>query len=57
MRKVAISPLNPDLIYATSSSAFTHGGYDSASNGVLYSMDGGKTWQKANNGMAWPFAV
>ncbi len=57
MRKVAISPLDQNLIYATSSSAFTYGGYDPASNGVLYSKDGGNSWQKANEGMAWPFAL
>jgi len=57
MRKVAVSPLDADRIYATSSSAFTYGGYDPASNGVLYSLDGGRSWQKANNGMAWPFAL
>ena len=57
MRRVAVSPLNEDIIYTTSSSAFTHGGYDSNSNGVLVSKDRGATWTKANEGMAWPFAI
>ena len=57
MRRVAVSPLNPDVIYATSSSAFTYGGYQPESNGVLFSNDGGRTWRKANEGMAWPFAI
>lgn len=57
MRRVAVSPLDSNIIYATSSSAFTHGGYDSNSNGVIFSFDGGKTWKSANDQMAWPFAI
>ncbi len=57
MRRAAVSPLNPNIIYATSSSAFSYGGYQPESNGVLFSNDGGSTWTKANEGMAWPFAV
>ncbi len=57
MRGVAISPTNPDVLYATSSNALEAGGYDPRSRGVLVSMDGGATWAGANDGMTWPFAV
>ena len=57
MRRVAVSPLNPDIIYTTSSCAFTHGGYNSNSKGVLVSFDRGENWSQANDGMAWPFAI
>jgi len=57
MRKVAIAPQNSSLLYATSSSAFQAGGYDIASNGVLFSPDGGQHWTRQNQGMAFPFAL
>ena len=57
MRKVAIVPNNSNIIYATSSSAFQAGGYDSNSNGVLFSDDGGQTWTQQNKGMTYPFAL
>ncbi len=57
MRSVAISPDNPDLLYATSSSALEAGGYDEDSHGVLVSTDGGTSWSDASDSMAWPFAV
>ncbi len=57
LRSFALVPNHPDLIYTASSSAFTSGGYDPNSNGVLYSTDGGQSWQSANDGMAYPFAV
>ena len=56
LRDVAISPQAPDIIIATSSSAFDAGGYDPGSNGVLLSTDGGQRWKRVNEGMAWPFA-
>ncbi len=57
LRKVAVVPDHPDLLYATSSSAFDAGGYDPASNGVWFSLDGGQSWSRQNDGMAWPFAL
>ncbi len=56
MRDVAVSPHSPDLLVATSSSAYMSGGYDPDSHGVLLSTDGGRTWRAWNEGMAWPFA-
>ncbi|WP_456476106.1 WD40/YVTN/BNR-like repeat-containing protein [Oceanithermus sp.] len=53
---VAIDPRDADVLYAASSSAFYSGGYDPASQGVLRSTDGGRTWQAFNEGLAWPFA-
>ena len=57
MRKVAIKPQNSTILYATSSSAFEAGGYDSNSQGVLFSEDGGQTWTQQNQDMAYPFAL
>ncbi|RMD67443.1 T9SS C-terminal target domain-containing protein [Candidatus Parcubacteria bacterium] len=57
MRCVAISPDDPNLLYATSSSALESGGYAPGSHGVLVSTDGGSHWLDASDGMAWPFAV
>lgn len=57
MRKVAVASQNSKILYATSSSAVHSGGYKENSNGVLFSKDGGKTWKKQNNGMAYPFAM
>ena len=57
LHDVAISPLDPDHLFAACSSALYSGGYDPASRGVLYSDDGGQTWTPFNEGLAWPFAV
>ncbi len=57
MRACALVAGHPDLLYTASSSAFTAGGYEPESKGVEYSMDGGQSWQSANDGMAYPFAV
>ena len=57
LRKVAIMPQNSNILYATSSSAFEAGGYDPASQGVLFSYDGGQNWTQQNQNMAWPFAL
>lgn len=57
MRCVAVSRGNSDLLYAGSSSAFYAGGYTTNSEGVLYSEDGGMTWESGNEQMAFPFAV
>ncbi len=56
LRDVAVSPQDPAVLMATSSSAFDSGGYDPGSNGVLRSTDGGQSWRRVNEGMAWPFA-
>jgi len=56
LRDVAVSPQDPAVLIATSSSAFDAGGYDPGSNGVLRSTDGGQSWRRENEGMAWPFA-
>ena len=57
MRKVSVSPNNSNVVIATSSSAFTAGGYDPRSNGVLLSKDAFATRPtRENAGMAWPFA-
>ena len=57
MRKVAIAPKYNYIIYATSSSAISEGGYSPDSNGVWFSNDYGQTWIQQNQGMAWPFAL
>ncbi len=57
MRKIAIKPQNSAILYATSSSAFEAGGYNSNSNGILFSEDGGQSWVQQNQGMAYPFAL
>ncbi len=57
LRKVAIVPTNTRQIYATSSSAFEAGGYDTGSHGIWYSHDGGQTWTRQNHGMPYPFAL
>ncbi len=56
LRDVAISPANPNVLFAASSSALYSGGYDTASRGVLISTDGGQTWAPFNEGLPWPFA-
>jgi photosystem II stability/assembly factor-like uncharacterized protein len=55
LRGVAIDPLNTMNIYAGSSSAKAAGGYKDGSNGFLCSRDQGATWNKANEGLSWPF--
>lgn len=57
MRKVCINPLDNNYIYATSSSAFTDGDFNSDSHGVLFSNDKFATYNQVNTGMAWPFAM
>lgn len=56
VRDVAIDPSNPDNLYATSSSAYTSGGYKSDSAGVLRSTDGGLNWVEINDGLDWLMA-
>ncbi len=56
LRDVAVSPIDPDLLFAASSSALYSGGYAPASRGVVTSSDGGRTWSLFNDGLSWPFA-
>ena len=56
LRKVAVLPQNSNSIYATSSSAYESGGYNSSSKGILLSLDNGANWTQHNNAMAYPFA-
>ncbi len=56
MRDTAVSPQDPNIIFATSSSAYASGGYEPDSHGILLSTDGGQSWTQQNEGMAWPFA-
>lgn len=56
MRDVLVVPDHPEILYATSSSAYLAGGYDPASFGIMVSTDTGHTWQDASQGMAWPLA-
>ena len=57
MRKVNIAPNNSNIVIATSSSAYTAGGYDPGSNGVVLSRDAFATPPTLENaGLAWPFA-
>lgn len=57
MRTVTTSPKTPGLIYAGSSRAYFAGRYEPTSNGIRFSKDFGYTWQYANDGMAYPFAL
>ncbi len=57
LRKVEIVPTDSDMIYATSSSSFTAGGYNIESKGIQFSDDGGLTWTQQNQNMPWPFAL
>jgi len=55
-RGMAVSADNPNLVYFTSSDSYHSGGADFAgSDGIRYSLDGGQTWESANDGMAWPY--
>lgn len=56
LRGVAIDPINPQNLYVASSSAKGSGGFKVNSRGVMYSRDCGRTWNNANEGIAWPFA-
>ncbi len=56
LRKIGIVPVNSDVLYATSSSAFQAGGYEPDSKGVWFSQDGGQSWVQQNQQMAYPFA-
>lgn len=55
-RGVAIHPVNPNTIYATSSLNDCCGAGPTGSAGVVRSTDGGVTWVQVNEGLPWPFA-
>ena len=55
LRDTAVSPADPQTIYAGSAGAIYSGGYEPDSQGFLVSRDGGQSWQTANEGLAWPF--
>lgn len=56
MRGVAVNPVNPEIIYATSSQNTCCGAPPEGSLGVVRSTDGGATWTQVNEGLPWPFA-
>ncbi len=57
LRDVAIDPLNSNIIYASSSSAYTAGGFDQASGGIYRTTNGGINWIQVNEGLEWPMAI
>jgi photosystem II stability/assembly factor-like uncharacterized protein len=56
LRDVAIDPLDSDILYASSSSAYTGPSYDNKAHGIYHSIDGGSTWELANEGLSWSSA-
>jgi hypothetical protein len=56
VRDVAIDPSNSQNLFATSSSAYTSGGFLTGSTGVWRSTDGATSWQAFNNGLDWNMA-
>lgn len=57
MRKVALHPTLSNIVYASSSSAFTDGYYHPNSSGIIYSEDDFHTATMVNEGTQWPFAM
>ena len=57
VRDVAIDTHNSQNLFATSSSAYTSGGFDEASTGVWRSTNGGSSWLTMNDGLDWPMAI
>ena len=55
--KIAVSAHDDNHLLVSSSSAFDHGGYDSASRGVWESRDGGQQWQNIRDNLPWPMAI
>ncbi len=55
LRGVAITPLNSNIIYATSARSYHSGGFGN-SIGVQFSLDAGNSWQDANEDMAYDYA-
>ena len=57
IRRVNIANQNSNIIYASSSRAFKAGHYNSNSNGIYFTADGGQNWIQQNDGMAFTFAL
>ncbi|HFD11364.1 MAG TPA: hypothetical protein ENJ32_02675 [Crenotrichaceae bacterium] len=57
VRDVAVDPQNSDIMYASSSSAYTSGGFRQSSGGIFRTTDGGANWQQVNQGLEWPMAI
>jgi hypothetical protein len=57
LRAITVSPHNSNIIFLTSSQNINSGGKGGSSNGIIYSINGGTSWQETNNGMAWKFAA
>lgn len=55
-RSIAISPVDAQRLFVTSSSSVNRGVYQAASMGVMLSVDGGTSWKQVNEGLEWPFA-
>ena len=58
IRDIAVDRNNTQNLYATSSSAYTSGGFDKDNSaGVLRSNNGGASWSPLNDGLDWPMAI
>ena len=55
--ELTVSMHDDGHMFASSSSAFDHGGYDSNSKGMWESKDSGQSWQNTSNNLDWPFAL
>ncbi len=53
IRDVAVNPSNPNILYASSSAAYTGPSYNSTAKGLYRSIDSGSTWSLENDGMSW----
>lgn len=56
LRDVAVDPADSNTVLVASSSAWNAGGYQSDSNGVWVTGNGGASWSQRNEGLTWPFA-
>ena len=57
VRDVAIDPSNSDIVYVSSSSAYTAGGFSESSGGIYRTTNGGTDWVQVNEGLEWPMAI
>jgi photosystem II stability/assembly factor-like uncharacterized protein len=57
LRDVAIDPVDSNIIYASSSSAYTSGGFNPNSGGIYRTSDGGMNWTQINEGLEWPMVI
>ncbi len=56
-RGVDVDDRVPGRVLVASSSATLSGGYDTSSDGVRVSADGGRSFTEANGDLPWPFAL